>query len=252
MVKVIILEDEPAALNRIKRLIMKLKSDYKIVGDADSVEEGKVLLQKQTFDLIIADIQLSDGLSFEVLETLEKSVPIIFLTAYNQYAVDAFEYNGIHYLLKPIEVDKLNDALIRFESHQINQAKVKDVLHFFKAKQKEGSKNILSKIGNRIQVIDREDVAYAYLDNGINRVVTFSNNTYPVDYTMEKLMNKLNSKQYFHINRQMIVNISAVEEMKKYSSSRLKLTLEPKYEGEAVVSKEKTPLFKQWMTETDF
>lgn len=252
MVKVIILEDEPAALNRIKRLILKLKPDYTIVADADSVEEGKVLLQKQTFDLIIADIQLSDGLSFEVLETLQKSVPIIFLTAYNQYAVDAFEYNGIHYLLKPIEVDKLNGALNRFENHLINQAKVKDVLHFFKAKQKEGSKNILSKVGNKIQVIDMNDVAYAYLENGINRIVTFSANTYPVDYTMEQLMNKLKSKKYFQINRQMLVNIAAVDEMKKHSSSRLKLKLEPKFESEAIVSKEKTPLFKQWMIETDF
>ncbi|MAC95001.1 MAG: DNA-binding response regulator [Flavobacteriales bacterium] len=252
MARVIILEDEPAALNRIKRLVLKLKPEYEIIGDADSVEEGKALLKKQTFDLIIADIQLSDGLSFEVLETLEKSVPIIFLTAYNQYAVDAFEYNGIHYLLKPIEVDKLNDALNRFESHQINQAKVKDVLHFFKAKQKEGSKNILSKVGNKIQVIDVNDIAYAYLDNGVNRVVAFDGSTYPVDYTMEQLMNKLKSKQYFQINRQMLVNIAAVEEMKKYSSSRLKLTLKPKYEGEAVVSKEKTPFFKQWMVETDY
>lgn len=252
MVKVIILEDEPAALNRIKRLILKLKPDYQIVGDADSVEEAKALIQKQSFDLIIADIQLSDGLSFEVLEMIENPVPVIFITAFNQYAVDAFEYKGIHYLLKPIEVGKLNDALNRFENHQINQSKVKEVLHFFKANQKEESKNILSKVGNKFQVIDMNDIAYAYLESGINRVVTFTKKSSPVDYSMEHLMNKLKSKHFFQINRQMLVNISAVEAMEKYSSSRLKLKLNPEFAGEAIVSKEKTPLFKQWMIETDF
>jgi DNA-binding LytR/AlgR family response regulator len=249
MARVIILEDEPAALNRLKRLILELKPDYEIVGDADSIEEGLNLIQNQSFDLIFSDIQLADGLSFEILENLDRSVPIIFVTAFNQYAVDAFDFNGIHYLLKPIEVEKLHHALDRFENYSVNNAKVKDVLNFFKAKQKQGSKNIISKVGKKIQVVDVNKVAYAYIDHGVNKVVTIDGETYVVDYSLEQLMERLNPSKYFHINRQMIVGIKAVEEMVAHTSSRLKLKLDPEFKEEVIVSKEKTPIFKQWVVD---
>lgn len=252
MAKILVFEDEPAALNRLKRLIKQIKPDYIVVADADSVEEGKGLINRLEYDLIIADIQLADGLSFEILEHMEKPAPIIFLTAYNQYALDAFDYNGIHYLLKPIEAEKLSEALDRYENYTVNYSKVKDVLDFLQAKQKETGKNILSKVGRKIQVIDLSNVAYAYLENGINKVVNSHGESFPVDYSLEQLMNKLSANRYFQINRQMIVNISAVDEMISYTSSRIKLILKPPFKGEAIVSKEKTPLFKQWIVDTDF
>lgn len=252
MARILVFEDEPAALNRLKRLVEQIRPDYSVIADADSVEEGLELINKKDYDLIIADIQLADGLSFEILQKLEKPVPIIFLTAYNQYALDAFDYNGIHYLLKPIEPEKFKEALDRYENYTVNHSKVMDVLDFLQAKQKESGKNILSKVGRKIQVIDISDIAYAYLDNGINKVVNSEGESFPVDYSLEQLMNKLNANKYFQINRQMIVNISAVDEMISYTSSRIKLNLKPTFTGEAVVSKEKTPLFKQWIVDTDF
>lgn len=252
MARILVFEDEPAALNRLKRLIKQINPDYSVVADADSLEEGEQLINKLEYDLIIADIQLADGLSFEILKNLKKPVPIIFVTAYNQYALDAFEYGGLHYLLKPIEAEKLNEALKRYENYTINNSKVNDVLDFLKARQKESSKNILSKVGKKIQVVDIANVAYAYLDNGISKLVNFEAESFPVDYSIEQLMNKFSTNKFFQINRQMIINISAVEEMLSYTSSRIKLKLKPSFKGEAVVSKEKTPLFKQWVLEADF
>lgn len=246
MIKVILFEDEPAALKRIKRLINEVKPDYQIVGDADSVQEGLNLLEQNHFDLIISDIQLSDGLSFEILKHLNKTIPVIFITAYNQYAIEAFDFNGIQYLLKPIEKDKLLKALNHYESQKIDNNKISELLkHLEKTVPK--TKRFLSKVGNKTQIIESNKIAYLFIDNGIVKIITSDNEKYSLDYTIEQLTKELDSSLFFQINRQMIVNIKAIKEIYSYSSNRLKIVLSPPFQGESIVSKEKTPLFKDWL-----
>ena len=121
MVKIIIFEDEPAALRRIKRLIKGIRPDYKLVGDADNIADGVALLNKTDCQLILSDIQLSDGLCFEIFEKTKSRIPVIFITAYNEYAIKTFDYNGIHYLVKPLAKEKLHKALNKFEEQKILQ-----------------------------------------------------------------------------------------------------------------------------------
>lgn len=247
MPRIIIFEDEPAALKRLKRLLKELKPNYKVVGDADTVIDGIELLQNQPADLILADIQLADGLSFEIFERLNPETPVIFITAYDDYAIRAFNHNGIQYLLKPINKEKFVLALEKFEAKYVNQPDLNDLLALFKGGKKEYQKRILSKIGFKTKVVEINDIAFVYSENRITKAVTFDGKSYVVDYTLDALMQQFQATQFFKISRQVIVNINSIKEMTSYSSNRIKLIISPKVDIEIIVSKEKSPHFKEWV-----
>lgn len=248
MINLIILEDEPAALNRLKRLIKELRPNYHIAGDADTVADGiKLLSTVGDISLILSDIQLADGLSFDIFEKCQVNCPIIFITAHNEYAIKAFDFNGIHYLMKPIKIEALNAALQKFETSPLHFKSVQQIQELLENEDIKPGKRILSRIGSKTVVIEMDQVALVYAENKMNKVYTFDQKSYLVEYTLDELMGGLKDDKFFKISRQMIVNRKAITGYRNHSSNRLLLSVNIPFEKEVIVSKERSPKFKAWI-----
>jgi len=246
MNKILIFEDEPAALQRLTRMVNELRPQYEIVGTADNISDALRLLEKADFDLILSDIELSDGTCFEVFDKINPEKPIIFITAYNNYAIKAFEFNGIHYLLKPINYQALTQAFVKFEKNKIDVPDMKNI-QLNKQLETAYQKRLISKVGQKLKVIETNNVSLFYTEMSVVYAKTFSDQTHFLDETLENIQQKINPDSFFRINRQMIVHADAVEDMVAYSSNRLKLKLKTGHHKEIVVSKEKTAAFKNWI-----
>lgn len=244
MIRLIIIEDEPSALRRLKRLVMEIRPNWQIVATADNVSKGIEIVKKGDFDLILSDIQLSDGLSFEVLIASEVNTPVIFITAYDEFAIKAFEFNSIHYLLKPIKPEQLHMAFEKFELNEMNS--FSDQAPLFD-KEKSYDQKLLSKVGNHTIVIEIADIAFFYHEDRTTKAILFNNKSHLIDNSLDKLQDFLSNNLFFRINRQVIVQKKAVKKTTIYSSSRLLLTTNPISDEQLIVSKEKTPLFKKWL-----
>lgn len=244
MIRLIIIEDEPSALRRLKRLVSEIRPHWEIVNTADSVARGIEVVRLQNFDLILSDIQLSDGTCFEIFTRSNISAPVIFITAYDEFAIRAFEFNSIHYLLKPVKIEQLHHAFRKFEQNQLSSFSAQAPL--FEPEQG-FQKKLLSKVGNTTVVIDFSDVAYIYHQQRATKAVLFNGKKHLLDQSLDKLQQYLPEEQYFRINRQAIVNRDAVKKFSSYSSDRILLTTDPAGDQELIVSKEKTPEFKRWL-----
>lgn len=246
MHKILILEDEPGALQRLERMITEIRPQYTIVNSADNLKDAESIIRQQNYDLILSDIELSDGNCFEVFEKVDPEKPIIFITAYNDYAIKAFEYNGIHYLLKPISYEDLTQAFVKFEKNNISTDAIEKLKHSdsFSSDYK---KRFISKIGHKFKVIETSEVVLFYTENSLVYAMTSTEEKFVLDESLENIINQINPDVFFRINRQMIVNIDAVENMYAYSSNRLKLKLKTPHKGDIIVSKEKTSDFKTWI-----
>lgn len=241
--KIIIIEDEKPSARLIQRKIEKL--GYQIEAMIHSVEEGLNYFQDHPLvDLILADIQLSDGLSFEIFETLNLSTSIIFTTAYDEYALKAFKLNSIDYLLKPIDDDELKNAIEKFQKQQ---PKI-DVELFkrFYPKQQNYKQRFTFKIGQNIKIVDITEVDCIFSENKLTYFHTISDKNYVFDGSLESLMDQLNPNQFFRINRQQIVQLDHIVEIKIYQQTRLKLYLTG-FKDEVIVSRERVQDFKNWI-----
>lgn len=247
MSNLLIFEDEPAALQRLTRMIREIRPQFTVVGTADNISDACHLVINTSFDIILSDIELSDGNCFEVFEKTNPEKPIIFITAYNDYAVKAFDFNGIHYLLKPINYEALTQAFVKFEKNQLNLSNINNLKQeaIF---ENEYQKRFISKVGNNFKVVETHNVMLFYTDTGLVYAKTFTNDKYVMDDTLEKITQKINPKLFFRINRQMIININAIENMHSYSSNRLKITLKTAHDEAIVVSKDKATEFKNWLS----
>lgn len=247
MARLLIFEDEPAALQRLTRMVLEIRPHYTIVGTSDNMADALSLLEQSDYDIILSDIELSDGTCFEVFEKMNPEKPIIFITAYNDYAIKAFNYNGIQYLLKPINYQELTQAFVKFEKNKINIPNLKRLHLDVDTFQNDFQKRFISKIGHKLKVVETISIALFYTDMGLVYAQTFSNNKYVLDETLEKIFQKLDPNIFFRINRQMIVNVDAVDDMVAYSSNRLKLKLKTANTMDIVVSKDKSTDFKSWL-----
>lgn len=245
MLRIIIFEDEPAALRRIKRLLKEIRPEYQLVGDADNVADGIALLNEQDCDLILSDIQLSDGLCFEIFEKTKNNTPVIFITAYNEYAIKTFDYNGVHYLVKPLVKEKLHQAINKFEEQKIIQLSP-ELRNYFMKGEFAPNKKILSKIGNSTKVLEANEIAIVYFENRITRAVLFSGKEHYLDYSLNQLMDEFPPGLFYKINRQQIINREVIKEFRKHPGSRIKVIPSVSFHTDLIVSKEKTPDFKNW------
>lgn len=250
--KLLIIEDESRAANRIERLLLDINPAATVVGKLESISEALAFLKENTPDLIISDIQLADGLSFEIYSQIEVKCPIIFTTAYDQYAIQAFETNGIDYLLKPIEKERLEKALAKTNLLRAPISLSADLVNLLKTSlQKDESKTYKSrfmiKVGDKIKAIPTEDIkAFYSLEKG-TYLLTKQNRNYVVEHSLEQLMELLNPEDFFRINRKFIVHIDAPETIIAHTNSRLKLVVNG-YEGESIiVAREKVQSFKAWL-----
>ena len=216
-----------------------------------SIRSAVSYLSKNTPDLIFLDIHLADGESFEIFRQVQVSSPIIFTTAYDQFALQAFKLNSIDYLLKPVKQEELASALNKFKSvyAQKNETPVdyRKLADLITGEKTSFKKRLLIRYGDLLKTIEIKDAAYFYSENKISYVCTYQNARHALDQTLDELEKMLEPKEFFRINRQFIVGVNSIDKMLAVSKSRVKLTLKPPADQETIVSTERSPEFKKWL-----
>jgi two-component system LytT family response regulator len=253
--KVLIVEDENLAAERLKNLILKYDDSIEIVEWLDSVEETVAWLNNnETPDLLFFDIQLADGLSFEIFDAIEITAPVIFTTAFDEYALRAFKVNSIDYILKPLDYQELKNAIDKYKA-QFQQEKpiipnwniLQETLKAIKTG-KDYKTRFAVKKGVHLASIPIAAIAYFFSEHKISWLKTNDGKKYAVDYTLDQLAEILNPKNFFKLNRKYITSIEAIKDVVVYSNSRLKVQLIDTSKDELIlISREKVSDFKQWL-----
>lgn len=249
--KIVIIEDELPAYRRLAKLVAEVQPDAEILVHLDSVRDAKEWFAAHDApDLALMDIHLADGSAFELLAQAEVSCPVVFITAYDQYAIDAFKTNSIDYLLKPVKKEELEAALGKLDKlrsllnrNPIPGSQATD------APPLPGSykSRFVVRFGEHIKTIQTEDLAYCYSENKATFARTFDGRTYPMDQNLDALDHQLDPHGFFRINRQYIINIKAIDEMRTYTKARVIVKLNPAVKEAPVVSSERAAEFKQWL-----
>ena len=251
---VVIIEDEVLAADKLERLLHKYDAKIKVIDRFDSVTDSSIWLGNPSnkVDLIFLDIHLVDGLSFEIFNRVQVQTPIIFTTAYNEYALNAFKLNSIDYLLKPVTFDNLYTSLKKLENLKESLAGAGDMRNFedlsnaLATIQKNYKTRFMVKIGEKLRSFKAEDISVFYADGRDVFILLKEGNRYIIDYKMEELQDLLNPEQFYRISRSFIVNINSISGVLLYSNSRLKIDLSQEFDRELIVSREKVNSFKDW------
>lgn len=255
MIKVLIIEDEEPAAKRLQKMILEIDPEISVMENIVSVASGiKWLDDHPKPDLIFSDIQLSDGLSFQIFKQVEINCPVIFITAFDQYAIEAFKVNSIDYLLKPVKKDDLEAAINKFK--KITQNGTGNAVDFQKLMASLGATNtqttayksrFIVRYGEHIKTLKIEEVSYFYTEDKINFLTTYEGRRYAIDYNLDSLESMLDPKVFFRINRQYIISINSIKEMFAYTKSRVLIKLNPPSKHETIVSTERSGDFKLWL-----
>lgn len=251
---ILIIEDEELAVKRLKGILKEVAPTAIVVADTDSIESSVEWLQKNTApDLILMDIELNDGQSFEIFDLVEVKSTVIFTTSYDEYAIKAFKVNSADYLLKPIEKEDLAAALKKYEglkehyssSHSIVEQLIKGLQQSMHSR--EYRNRFLVKQGSKLMSVNVSDIAYFYTDGRLNYFKTNDNKKFVIDYSLEELDTMLEPGTYFRINRSFSVSVTSVSKIDDFFGQRLILDLKPAIEKEVLVSRERVTDFKKWM-----
>lgn len=251
--KILIVEDEELAVKKLQKTLASVKPDAEILAATDSIQSTVEWLGANPRpDLILMDIELADGQSFEIFNLADVKSPVIFTTSYDEYALKAFKVNSVDYLLKPIQKEELDAALNKYErmlaanKTDINiESLVKELQQ--KLQPKEYRRRFLVKHGQKLISVETDDITYFYSDGRLNFFKTKDNKKFVVDYTMDELADMLNPDAYFRISRSFYVSINSIDKIDDYFGNRLILGLKPEVDKEALVSREKVAEFKKWM-----
>lgn len=240
----IIIEDEPLAISELENILNEIVPDIKIVARLDSVRESVRWLQGNQADLIFSDIHLGDGQSFDIFRQVDVKSPVIFITAYDEYALQAFKNQGVGYILKPFDREEIRLVLEKVRNwfgEQYSLAPVEMNTTY--------QERFLVQMGARIKSVPVTDVAYFMADGKYLMLYTFEGNGYILDQTMGGLEGKLDPKCFFRINRKFIINYLAIKDMVRYSNSRIKIVLSTAIpdNAEVIVSTERMRDFKEWL-----
>jgi two-component system response regulator LytT len=248
--RVIIVEDEKPAATHLKWLLNNIDSTIEVIAEFDTVREASKELPKIQADLIFLDIHLADDISFKIFENIKVSTPVIFTTAYDQYAIKAFQLNSIDYLLKPIEQHKLEGALQKFESlkdsFSSNNEMVQKMMEML-SPQKKIKSRFMVEAGKKIISVKAEDVAFFSSEEKYTFLTTFDNRSYPINNSLDKLELELDQSMFFRINRKFIINIDSIDQIYYLSTSKIKLDLKPSPESDTIVSIRRLKAFKEWL-----
>jgi len=251
---VLIVEDEPHAQKELKRLLNNSGHDVNVVNCIDSVEDAITWINNNPEpDIMFFDIQLSDGLSFEIFKHIKTKTPIIFTTAFDEYAIQAFKVNSIDYLLKPIKQSELNAALDKFNSladttknieSGLNIKQIQNLLEINKPRFKS---RFITRIGDQIKHIGINEIAYFKAEDNEVLIITENNKRFFIDYSLEQLISMVDPDIFYRANRTYIINISSIKKISKYFNSRMHLELEPSTEENVLISRVKVPEFLNWI-----
>ncbi len=252
MLNVLIIEDEEPAAKRLQKMIKEIEPDAVVLENIVSVSSGiKWFKNNAAPNLVFSDIQLSDGLSFDIFKAVEVTSPIIFTTAYDQYAIEAFKVNSIDFLLKPIKKEALQTAVAKFKSlTHADASPAIDINKLLQSLQPAGTeykKRFVVRYGEHIKTIDIEEVVYLYTEDKATFLCTKDARRFVVDFNLDTLDSILDPKIFFRINRQYIISIHSIAEMFAYSKSRVLIKLNPPAKHETIVSTERSADFKHWL-----
>ena len=247
--RILIIEDEMPAANRMIRLLQQLFPAGEFLERLDTVSRAvRWFGENSPPDLIFCDIQLADGISFEIFEKVKVTAPVIFTTAFDQYAIKAFQVNAIDYLLKPIDPAELEKAVDKFKSRQLKPALDIDVLRGLLQLEKKAFKSrFLVRFGEKIQSIAMEEVAFFFSEERVTFLQTKEGKKYVLDATLEQVESQIDPEVFFRINRKYLCRVDAVDEVLTYSNSRLKVKLKNCPDHDILISREKVGDFKDWL-----
>ncbi|MEQ6168866.1 LytTR family DNA-binding domain-containing protein [Ekhidna sp. MALMAid0563] len=247
----IIIEDEQLAAKRLRSLIESIRSDYEFVAKFDSVESASISLPALSYDLLFMDIQLADGLSFDIFDQIQIQKPIIFTTAYDEFALKAFKTNSVDYLLKPIAGEELANAIKKFEQNFDKQKPAPvvdtDLEKLMKALQPSGKERFVVKVGEHLKTVETPDVQLIYSQDKGTYLFTKAGKRFLVDYTLDKVEEMVNTDQFFRISRKFIVNINYIKDIIAFTNSRLEIVIDHFEEDQIIVARERVGDFKSWL-----
>ncbi len=247
--KIVIIEDEQPARDRLAELIREVFPGAMIVAQHDSVDgAAKWFSLNKVPDLVFLDVQLADGTAFDLLKVSNINCPIIFTTAYRKYALDAFKTNSIDYLLKPIKKEDLVAAFKKLNDFRqvLGPQEIAAIQNVVPA-QAVLKKRFIIRFGEHIKTLAAEDISYCISENKNTYARTFDGSKFPMDHNLDALEKMLDPQQFFRINRQFLINLKAIDEMKTYSKARVIVTLNPPVKDAPVVSSERAADFKLWL-----
>lgn len=244
--KYLIIEDEPIAAQRLAEKIAELRPTWDLTKTLGTIKALESELKNSDADLAFVDIHLGDGSSFQVLEKHQLSFPLIFTTAYDEYAIRAFKLNSVDYLLKPIHIDDLRLAIEKLERQQDNN-KIADWQKMLKDLNPQYKERFLVAQGQKLKTISSDEAAYFYAKGKHCFLIDFKGQEFLVDYKLKELIEALNPEQFYQINRQFIVNLKAISELIPLSKSRYKVITKPDLHEEGIVSSERSSSFKNWL-----
>jgi len=247
--KVVIIEDELPAYRRLAKLVEEVLPGVAIVAHLDSVADSRVWFTNHAApDIVFMDVHLADGSAFDLLKLMRIDAPIVFTTAYDQYAIDAFKASSIDYLMKPIKKDELKSAMDKLDEfkkifNEKSQA-LEQVLN-----NPEYKRRFIIRFGEHIKTLETEEIAYCYSENKGTMARTFEGRNYPMDHNLDALQTMLDPKMFFRLNRQYLINIRSIGEMKTHTKARVIVSLKPAVKEDPVVSSEKAADFKRWLAD---
>jgi DNA-binding LytR/AlgR family response regulator len=251
----IIIEDELPAARLLSKMLMELRPEWDVMTLPGSIEESVEWFNNHTHpDILFLDIQLSDGNSFLLIEQAHPECMIIFTTAYDEYALRAFSVNSIDYLLKPIHSERLEEAILKFENltsvslkNNIRTEQIKELIHHFAHSDKIYRTRFLVSGNEKFYTLQVDEVAYFYSENKFTFAVTRQNKEHVIDLSLDKLKEQLDPDVFFRINRQILINIHAIEKIEPYFQNKVTVHMLPPFKEQLVVSREKVSDFKRWL-----
>ncbi|MGM0375615.1 MAG: LytR/AlgR family response regulator transcription factor [Bacteroidota bacterium] len=254
---ILIVEDELPTRRLLKDMIEKVRPDWKIAGSTSSVDETIEWLEENPQPtLIFMDIQLSDGTCFEIFDKVQIDSFVIFTTAYDEYAIQAFRVNSIDYLLKPVNQEKLEEAIRKYEHlfrENRNQEKTaidyQELARALESKTAHYRSRVMVNLADGFQKLNTSDIAWLVSSNKITTAVTFDHNHHVVDFTLDKLEKELDPAMFFRANRQYILNIETIHKVENWFNGKLVVKTRPQAEEKIVVSRERARNFKDWINQ---
>ncbi|MBC8343637.1 MAG: response regulator transcription factor [Bacteroidetes bacterium] len=252
--KVLIIEDEVLAASRLSKMLGEINSQIEITDVIDSIGSAlKWFKKNKEPDLLFLDIQLSDGLSFKIYEQHKFECPVIFTTAFDEYAIKAFEMNSIDYLLKPIHKNKLQSALNKFFNLQDRYGKdelnlkLEELIKKYKPEQSSYKSRFLVNKGNTLVPVGLGEIAYFFTNEGFVSIKTKEDKNFLVNHSMDELEHLLDPQKFFRVNRQFLISTDCISKIHPYFNYKLKLELFPANEKELIIPKQKVSDFKSWL-----
>ncbi|HAN00251.1 MAG TPA: DNA-binding response regulator [Marinilabiliales bacterium] len=250
MIRTLIIEDEEPAAIRLRKLLNEIHSEIEVLDCIDSVERAVQWFHAhQPPELLLLDIQLADGLSFDIFKKVKIDSYVIFTTAFDEYAIKAFELNSIDYLLKPIDKAKLALSIEKFKRLRIPTPtiNINDLVTAIESKKSNYKKRFLINMGSKIKSVETSEVAFFYVLEKNSFMGTFDGKNYPIDFSLDKLETLLDPELFFRINRQQIINYYTIDRISVFSKSRIRIEPKVKSEEELLVSANKSHEFRQWL-----